>query len=224
MPVDTASILRILAHELRSPAGAAHGYLRLAAEGRLPDADLQPAMARAAEAVARIGILSRETSDLARWLARPAGARQDPLGGRSLIDAALTHAGRDSLDIAIDSLDDSALVRTSDADALGTAVGSLVAATVRESPQDRLTLHAGTRTTPDPHLVIVLALPSRIRALLEGPGAAGAGTISVERGGLGLTLVAAILVLEAHGARTWTRDGARGAFGLTLPLVTGLSS
>ena len=42
--------------------------------------------------------------------------------------------------------------------------------------------------------------------------------IALERGGLGLTLVHAALVLDAHGAERWTISDSRQTAGFRLPL------
>jgi hypothetical protein len=57
-----------------------------------------------------------------------------------------------------------------------------------------------------------------IDALKGGPDAAGAGPVTLERGGLGLTLVHAAVVLDAHGAQRWTMNGSRKTVGLRLPV------
>ena len=47
---------------------------------------------------------------------------------------------------------------------------------------------------------------------------AEAGPVALERGGLGLALVHAAIVLDAHGAERWTMNGSRQTLGLRLPL------
>jgi hypothetical protein len=51
-----------------------------------------------------------------------------------------------------------------------------------------------------------------------GPSAPEAGPVALERGGLGLALVHAAIVLDAHGAERWTMKGSRQTLGLRLPV------
>jgi hypothetical protein len=57
-----------------------------------------------------------------------------------------------------------------------------------------------------------------LAALQSGPGAPGAGPMALERGGLGLALVHAAIVLDAHGAERWTMNGSRQIAGIRIPL------
>jgi hypothetical protein len=238
MQVDTASVLRILAHELRSPAGVAQGYIRMALDGRLPDAANQrEALEHAREAVGRIGALSREASDVASWLER-SSAPTFPwltLDGHTLLNETLNRIGREQLDASLPELPAAMPVRTRDAAALTGALVSLARATLRESPGTRLSFgvqlsHADTTdatgdgTSPARHLDIAVAAAPMLPSLLRGPSAADAAPLSLERGGLGLSLVMAALVLDAHGATMWTQYGHRAALAVRLPLETGRAS
>jgi hypothetical protein len=51
-----------------------------------------------------------------------------------------------------------------------------------------------------------------------GPSSPDAGPVALERGGLGLALVHAAIVLDAHGAERWTMNGSRQTVGLRLPI------
>jgi hypothetical protein len=57
-----------------------------------------------------------------------------------------------------------------------------------------------------------------LEALSTGPQSPEAGPVALERGGLGLALVHAAIVLDAHGAERWTMNGSRQTLGLRLPL------
>src|SRR5262245_59098900 len=66
MPVEIGNVLHVLAHELRTPAGIAQGYLRMLMDDRLTDpADRRKAIEQAQKAVARISEITNEGSQLA---------------------------------------------------------------------------------------------------------------------------------------------------------------
>lgn len=241
MHVDTASILRILAHELRSPAGVAQGYIRMALDGRLPDAATQrDALEHARDAVGRVAALSREASDVASWLER-SFAGSFPwfaLDGRTLLTEMLNGVGGDRVDASHAVLHTSVPIRTRDASALTTALVSFARAVVREAPGTQLTLQVarsdaagadGTRASASSassaaHLDIALAPASLVPSLLRGPSAADAAAFPLERGGFGLSLVMAALVLDAHGATIWTQYDQRAALAVRLPVDEGHAS
>ena len=73
MPVDIGDLLHVLAHELRTPVGIAHGYVRLLLEDRLPqEADRRRALEQLQKALSRLTDLSHESSALANWFEREA--------------------------------------------------------------------------------------------------------------------------------------------------------
>jgi hypothetical protein len=74
---DAERVLAVLIHDVRTPLGVAHGYLRLIRADKLPSAqDRDRALAGTQEAVARV---SRLCQDAAAFLADP----PDPAGGRA---------------------------------------------------------------------------------------------------------------------------------------------
>ena len=79
MPVDISDILHVLAHELRTPVGIAHGYVRLLLEDRLhQEADRRRALEQMQKALGRLSDLSHESTALASWFEQDAtriGAR-----------------------------------------------------------------------------------------------------------------------------------------------------
>lgn len=226
MQVDTASVLRVLAHELRSPTGVAQGYLKMVLDGRLPGAaDQQRAIEQTRDAVGRIAALSREVSDVASWLDRPESPRAlwRPLSARSLLDTVVARAGQDAVDSSLFSLDSAIAVRTCDEAALTAALASLMSATIREAPRARLSLLANVSDSPPAYLDIIVGTPELTQALSSGPSAPDADRIALERGGLGLALVMALLVLDTHRATVWTARGQRAALAVRLP-IEGLPS
>ena len=68
MTVDVNDILHVLAHELRTPVGIAHGYVRLLLENDFPsEADRRRALEQMQKALGRLSDLSQETTSLAAW-------------------------------------------------------------------------------------------------------------------------------------------------------------
>lgn len=223
MRVDTASVLRVLAHELRSPAGVAQGYVKMALDGRLPNpADYRRALEQTRYAIERMSALGREASEIASWLERDAAPAWRLVNLKMLLDTALE---RDrGVDVSLADLDPAALVSTSDEAALTKALTSVLAAVAREAPGTRLTLTAKSYIESSAHIDFALGAPQVIPQLLSGPSAPGAGEIPLERGGLGLSLVMAVLVLGTHGVAVWTIQDQRAALGLRFPVETGQQS
>jgi signal transduction histidine kinase len=215
MPVDISDILHVLAHELRTPVGIAHGYVRLLLEDRLPqEVDRRRALEQMQKALGRLTELSHESSRLATWW-----ERDDD--GERLVPAAeilgrVDEVGYD-FPVTVDRsrVPASACIRTDDADTLVTAIASLVRATARElrgQPCDVVASVSEGR-----FLDVLVGPPDRLAALGAVRGTSEARAIALERGGLGLALVHAALVLDAHGAERWTMNDSRQTAGFRLP-------
>lgn len=219
MQVDTASVLRILAHELRSPAGVAQGYVKMVLDGRLSNAaDQQRALEQTRDALVRIGALSREASDVASWLERSSSTPWRTVPLRGLVETIVDRIGRDRLDASVDALDGSVVVQTLDESTLTMALTAMVSATVRERPQavTSLAVHLPGAAS---QARLAIGPASDTTDLLAGPSASENGPIPLERGGLGLSLVLAVLVVEAHQGTVWTCRNRRDALGISLPIV-----
>lgn len=214
MPVEINEILHVLAHELRTPIGIAHGYVRLLLEDRLPeDADRRRALEQMQKALGRLGDLSRESTALASWYERN-GAESRHVDARALIDR-VAHAEYE-WPVTVDTeVPENARVSTADAEALSHALISVVRATARELRG--ATCDVTGRVT-DRYFEILAGPGEMLAALDAGPSAAGATPVALERGGLGLALVHAAIVLDAHGAERWTMNGSRQTIGIRLPL------
>jgi signal transduction histidine kinase len=216
MPVDIHDILHVLAHELRTPIGIAHGYLRLLLEDRLTDEpDRKRALEQMQKALSRLGALSHETTTLASFYEQDGRPSDGRAGARQVINrvAAAEYTSPVTVDAA--RIADSVMLRTPDASVLANALVDVVRATAREIRGETCTVSIRVRD----HRFELLAGPSgRIEELSSGPDAPGAGPLPLERGGLGLTLVHAAVVLDAHGGERWALNGSRQTAGIRLPL------
>ena len=214
MSVDVNEILHVLAHELRTPVGIAHGYVRLLLEDRLPsDADRRRALEQMQKALGRLSDLSQETTSLAAWYERDRN--------EGAIDAAALAQRIADADYEWPVTVDTAAVRegmvvpTTDADALGRALVGIVRATAREL---RGTTCDVIMRTADARFEVLAGPEDLLEALRAGPAAPAASPLALERGGLGLVLVHAAIVLDSHGAECWTMNGSRQTVALRLPL------
>jgi signal transduction histidine kinase len=216
MPVDISNVLHVLAHELRTPTGIAHGYLRMLVDDRLTDpADRQRALEQTQHAVARISELTHESTRLANWQeAEHAPLRS--IDARTLVEdavAALEIAPAPELRIALDA---PAPIATVDGEALRGAVTALVVATARELRTRTCAVRVGVNGGS---VDLLIGDAEHFDQLAQGPEAAGAGALALERGGLGLSLIFATAVLDTHRARHWTVADSRTTVGVRLPLT-----
>jgi len=208
--VDTATTLRVFAHELRMPASVIQGYARMLREGALNDADRDRALGQIQQATGRLADLAREASSVAQWLTAP--PREN--GGDAELAAIVSRAaGTAALEAppSVNVPEDAASVRvpTPNVQALTTAVVKILEATGREAPRETLAIEvrASGNGTCD-----ILVAPATSADLLKDsrPDGPGAEPVMLVRGGLGLSLLLAAAVFEAHHATLWTQSGSRG--------------
>jgi hypothetical protein len=216
MPVDISSLLHVLAHELRTPAGIAQGYLRMLLEDRLTAAaDQRRAIEQTQKAVARVSELTVESSRLARWLEEQHDAPRSSIDAHVLVTRVVSDAGIEPLRAKVDVPPESIAIATVDGDALAGALVSLVKVTAREMKNEPCAMVArlsGKRT-----MDLLIGHEQQLDALSAGPDAPGAVPLGVERGGVGLSLVLAAAILDTHGARQWIIDGLRTTVGIRFP-------
>ena len=215
MPVDINDILHVLAHELRTPVGIAHGYVRLLLEERLPqEADRRRALEQMQKALARLSDLSNESTALASWYEHD-GAEPQHIDARALIERVADADYEFPVTIETCDLAD-ALVTTTDDAALTRALIGIVRATAREL---RGTTCDVVARAIDSRLEVLVGPEEMLDALGAGPEAPSASPVALERGGLGLALVHAAIVLDSHRAERWTMNGSRQTLGVRLPLA-----
>jgi hypothetical protein len=213
--VDLSDVLHVLAHELRTPVGVAHGYVRLLLDDRLPhESDRRRALEQMQKALGRISALTHETTALATWCDQ---GRQDTerVGARDILDRVAAAAYASPVTIQTDTVNEGATLCTLDPSALSGAIIDVIRATARELRGQPCTVAA---RTCDGRLELLAGSPDHLGTLSGGPGAPNAGPLALERGGLGLALVHAAIVLDAHGAERWTMNESRQIAGIRLPL------
>ena len=211
--MDWSTALTVLAHELRAPAQVISGYTRMLSEGRLDDDQRRRVLTQLESAAGRIGLISRQAAELAHWQSRPAGIpRGVPLG--DLVTSASARTASPQRVSAHLSEDDGARrVRAIDDGALVAALAAVIESVSREMPDDSILIVSRPSRAPNACDVLIGA-----GALLSSTGLAAEadGSLSIERGGLGLALVLAAAVLEAHGATLWNVGGRAGIVGISL--------
>jgi signal transduction histidine kinase len=216
MPVETGEILHVLAHELRTPVGIAHGYVRLLLEGRLSEeAERRRALEQIQKALTRLTELSHESSALAAWYDQNHEASVT-VGVRTIVERVAAADFESPVTVDFRQIPEDAILETPDPAALVAAIVSLVRATARES---RGAPCAVAGRVDQHHLELLIGPQVEIDTLGDGPAAPDAGPMVLERGGLGLALVHAAVVLHAQGAECWTMKRSRHTAGIRLPLA-----
>jgi signal transduction histidine kinase len=218
MPVDIGNVLHVLAHELRTPAGIAQGYLRMLMDDRLTDpADRRKAIEQAQKAIARVSELATEGSQLASWVDQPPESPRTRIDARALLDRVVANAS-DGVTLAarVDVAPAAEDVATIDAEALTSALVAVTKATARELRNKPCTIAA--RVAAAAVIEMWIGLEDQFVALDAGPAAPDARPLALERGGVGLSLVYAAAVLEKHGATAWMINGSRTIVGIRLPI------
>jgi hypothetical protein len=216
MPVALPDVLSVLAHELRSPLAVLQGYIRLLQRQRGP-MDPESAMLTAMlDATGRLADIGRQASDAAVFLKRSPAEDLGTVPVHVLLD----HVGRATPDVAIAACPDevgSRLIRTANAATLATAIGAVALLAMREAGQRTVTVLAAddggqVRLTflPGTDIHTAAAADASEMATNDGP-------VSFDRGGLGLALVLASYVFDAHGTTVTTRRPS-GPIDLRLPV------
>ena len=210
MGVDTPTLLAVLAHEVRGPVSVLQGYLRLLEQRRAgsdSDAATIEAMRRS---TARLAELGRDASVLSGWLKRTA-----PEPARQLLSALMADiASKTALAKPRDaeaSLSAHA-VRTTDAALLAQTLATLVLSVSRD--HDNGPCHVAT--TVDGRCAVIDIAPEGAPSESRS-GAKPAEQSLFDRGGMGLALVLASHVLDAHGARVQVAN--HGGVIVHLPLA-----
>jgi signal transduction histidine kinase len=217
------SAFRVVAHELRSPAGVIGGYARMLMSGRLDETGREAARRQLARAAGRLGDLAQQSSDLAGWLEPHPEEIHHLLPIGSIIErAALGAAAPDLVRVLSEPTASDLCVRTREPRALSAAFSSVIDATSREMERRRSEVGIAARHSDRPGWCDVIVGPP---AVIDGirmditPGEDS--RFNLEGGGLGLHMIVGAVVLDAHGASLWASRDARGITGVRIPVGTG---
>ena len=217
-------MLSLAVHELRTPVTVVSGYLRMVLkEQGGPLTDKQKKMLQEAErSCERIGALVAEMSDLGKLESRQlAVARQDVDLAALLADVAVNmHQGEDRgvrLDVRVPA---TPVMVTGDRARLSATITTLLHAALRERGEPG-TIVADCVVLDGTWAVLAVGDEGALPSLID----AAAGTpppFEEYRGGLGLALPVARLVVEALGGAVWSATGGRPRAGsaLRLPVRT----
>jgi len=220
--LDVVELLHLLGHELRSPTGVLLGYLRMLQEGRFgSEADRQRILDNMRGPLARMAGLSDEVARLARWLA-PSDRTPALVDARELIERGVGSAGAllgRPIDAEIDIAPGAARVSVLERDALEAALGVVIQATAREAGDAAVVARATVRRDQAPAVELMAGPLTLLPAPELTLSPDEPDVFSVTRGGMGLSLVLAVVVLDAHAARVWNVAGTASVAGVRLPVA-----
>jgi signal transduction histidine kinase len=179
---DAERVLNLLIHDLRTPLGVAHGYLRLIRDQRLTSTDdRERALAGTQQALGRI---SRLCEDASGFLAEPAEAAQVRADTGLLLDRVVSQLRERgvAVDARVDS-PQSTMMMGAGVDRLAEAVTTVLQAMARgvgarvevaaDGRELRFTARADTAVTFDPWRGHGLAVPLACRVIASVGGRAG---------------------------------------------------
>ncbi|MEO7192332.1 MAG: histidine kinase dimerization/phospho-acceptor domain-containing protein [Vicinamibacterales bacterium] len=196
--VELPRLLSVLAHEIRGPLSVLQGYIRLMQRQR-EEGHPEAAMLRAMlDATGRITTLSRQASDLSVWLDPRETPAIKPVSVLALLADVQTRVGSDRVRVAAhDETAADAWLLTANAGLLAAALGALAESLSRDMGnvpvQIRARIGAAVTITFDPDEPLAAGAPATVPA-----------TVAFDRGGMGLSLVLASYVLDAHNAQVTT--------------------
>ncbi len=223
------SAFRVVAHELRSPAGVISGYTRMLLSGRLDDASRDEALRQVERAAGRLGDLAQQSSDLAGWIApHDSGQGDEPAEyhlvsiGALVVRAAQSAAAADRVKIVGDPASVECQLRTREPRAIAAALATLIDAAARELSTRTSEVGITIRRSPVPNACdIVVGPPNLIAAIEIDNPLVSDSKFNLEGGGLGLHLILGAVVLDAHGASLWASSDVRGVTGVRIPVNAG---
>jgi len=227
MSFETESLPDLLAmtvHELRTPLAVVSGYLRmLAREQGGPLTDKQKKIVAEAErSCDRLTTLVADVRELARLYEdkRPPAEQDVDLMALLAELATNMHEGRDrGVRLEVRGPDRPVIVK-GDRARLSAALHTLMYAALRERGEPGAILaQCSTIDNADGIRSVVVAFgPPEMVPELTARAPGETRLFQEYRGGLGMALPMARLVIERHGGAVWSIDGVRAASALRLPL------
>ena len=214
---------RVMAHELRSPAGVIGGYARMLMSGRLDENGRDEALRQLERAAGRLGELAQQSSDVAAWLQPHPEDTYQLLPMSNIIErSALGAAAPDLVRVVNDPEAADLCVKTREPRALSAAFSSVIDATSREMERRGSEVAIAARRSDRPGWCdVILAPPSVIDGIRIDAPANGDSKFNFEGGGLGLHLILGAVVLDAHGGSLWASSDVRGVTGVRIPVAAG---
>lgn len=221
--------MSLAVHELRTPVTVVAGYLRmLLREQGGPLTDKQRRMLEEAErSCNRIGRLVAEMSELGKWEGGDLSLARQEFDLAALLAelASEMHEGEDrGVRLELRGVHQPVYV-IGDRARLSAAFKALMHSVLRERGEPGvIVVNCSVHADATPASAIVAIGDESLIASLASPSDANATahTFDEWRGGLGMALPVARRVIEAHGGRIWSLDGAqsRAASALRIPLRT----
>jgi hypothetical protein len=215
--VELPRLLSVLAHETRGAVGVIQGYVRIMMRDRDASHPDMPMLKGVLDASARLTAISRQASDLVTW----AASRVDlpPQSGRlgDLSDEAVAQSsGR--LSARLSEPEKQLTLRVLSLPALAAAVAAVADFSAREAGRPVvLSVAPASDPTPSAGGADRDTGTIQLRIAAEGatPAAESSGPFPFDRGGLGLALVLASYVFDAHDAHVTAAEPSR-AVGIAL--------
>ncbi len=203
MRVELPQLLTVLAHEVRTPLGILQGYIRLL-QRRPGLADADAAMLQAMlDATGRIASIGRDAASLAGWL-ESAALPLRPVA-LSALRAEIARHVPETLTIHDAGTAGTSHVLSNDLARLASAIVTVAQVVARGAGTSALTLEA--TACADPPVARLTLRPAGLDTPPDARADARAEPLAFDQGGMGLALVSASCVFDAHGARVTTTDG-----------------
>lgn len=199
MRVELSKALSILSHEVRGSLGVLQGYLRMLREGVADPALTARMLQSMQDATTRLAAVAREASELSAWHEgrRPEGHEVAAIG--QVLQQTVIAAGVTDASVDVPEALAGVQVRSEPPGTIARALAVVLNASRREAPGKAFALVA--RPDREAGTIVVNIGPAAGDA-----SDAAAVPFDFGRGGMGLSLVLAAHVLDAHGARLTTAE------------------
>jgi len=218
---DAERVLSLLLHDLRTPLGVAHGYLRLIRDDRLPTPEEQDkAIAGTQQALSR---MSRLCADASAFVADSDGTTDAPpaaaprVPAAQLIDRVAEVVSAQGVEVSAGPAPRATIAVGASLDRLGDAVAALLLVKAKPPAEAILRVDAEAGAL---RFTLVPARPASPGTTAAPDPGAGERPFDPWQSGQGLTVALAHRVVSRIGGRVWTLDSAR-AIALTVPMETG---